>query len=84
LKENKTAAAVFSGLRPAAAGLLCAAGLGAWRLALYNGNGAVWHEIIRWRESLVCIALFALIVKFKGHPIIYVALGAAAGMVLGL
>jgi chromate transporter len=86
IKNNKISIAVFSGLRPAATGLLSAAGLGVWRLALYNttaGNGA-WHEIIRWRESLVCIVIFLLIVKFKGHPVVYVALGAIAGMVLGL
>jgi chromate transporter len=88
IKNNKISTAVFSGLRPAAAGLLTAAGLGVWRLALYNGiaaNGSeAWHEIIRWRESLVCLVIFLLIVKFKGHPVIYVALGAVAGIVFGL
>jgi chromate transporter len=88
LKNNKISVAVFSGLRPAAAGLLTAAGLGVWRLALYNdiaanSNGA-WHEIIRWRESLVCLVIFLLIVKFRGHPVIYVALGAITGIILGL
>jgi len=87
-KENKTAgkaaAAVFSGLRPAATGLLCAAGWGVWRLALYNNNGSIWHECIRWREGLVCAAIYLLIVKFRGHPVMYVALGAAAGILLGL
>jgi chromate transporter len=90
IKKNRIAASVFSGLRPAAAGLLTAAGLGVWRLALYNGNavnsaaGAAWHEIIRWREGLVCLAIFLLIVKFKGHPVVYIALGAIAGITLGL
>ena len=84
LRENKTAAAVFSGLRPAATGLLSAAGWGVWRLALYNPNGSLWYEIIRWRESLACAALFLLIVKFKFHPIICVALGATAGVLLRL
>jgi chromate transporter len=90
LKTNKISIAVFSGLRPAAAGLLTAAGLGVWRLALYNDaataaavNGA-WYKIIRWRESLVCLVIYLLIVKFKGHPVVYVALGAAAGIILGL
>jgi len=87
-KENRVSVAVFSGLRPAAAGLLTAAGLGVWRLALYNdaatsGNGA-WYGVIRWRESLVCLVIYLLIVKFKGHPVIYVALGAITGIVLGL
>jgi len=84
IKQNKIAAAVFSGLRPAAAGLLCAAGWGVWKLALYNPAAGVWHGFIRPRETLLCAALFALIVKFKGHPVIYVALGAAAGILLRL
>ena len=83
-KENKTAAAVFSGLRPAATGILSAAGFGAWKLALYNSEGALWHEIIRWRECLVLGAIFLLFFKLKGHPVIYIALGAAAGLALGL
>jgi chromate transporter len=87
-KKNRISIAVFSGLRPAAAGLLSAAGLGVWRLALYNGDagaaGAAWHEIIRWREGLICLVIFLLIVKFKGHPLVYVALGAIVGTALGL
>ena len=84
IRNNNIATSVFSGLRPAATGLLSAAAWGVWRLALYDPQGAVWHEIIRWRESLVCLALFLLVMKFKGHPVIYVALGAIAGIVFGL
>jgi chromate transporter len=88
VKKNKISIAVFSGLRPAAAGLLGAAGFGVWRLALYNNAagaaGGAWYEVIRWREGLVCLAIFLLIVKLKSHPIIYIALGAAAGIILGL
>jgi chromate transporter len=86
-KENKMAVAVFSGLRPAATGLLCAAGWGVWRLAMYNSDGTVWHEIIRWREGLICALVFLLIVKLRNfkwisHPIVYIALGAVAGVLL--
>ena len=84
LKENKTALSVFTGLRPAAAGLLSAAGWGVWKLALSNPDSAAWYALIRWRESLICAALFLLFVKLKGHPVIYIALGAAAGVILKL
>jgi chromate transporter len=84
LKDNKTAAAVFSGLRPAATGLLSTASWGVWRLAMYKPGGAEWHEMIRWRNGLVAVAIFLLVVKFKKHPIVYIALGAAAGMLLRL
>lgn len=84
LNENKIAVSVFSGLRPAAAGLLCAAGWSVWKLAFYNPLGTAWHEIFRWRESIVFAALFILIFKLKGHPVIYIALGAIAGIILRL
>ena len=83
-KDNKTVVAIFSGLRPAAAGLLIAAGWGVWQLALYNAEGATWHEIIKWREGIVCIVIFLLVIKFKQHPLVYIILGAIAGVLLKL
>jgi chromate transporter len=83
-KENKIVALVFSGLRPAAAGLLAAACFGALKISLYNGAAAKWYEIIRLREFVIFAVLFLLVLRFKGHPIIYIALGAAAGIALGL
>jgi chromate transporter len=83
-KENKVIVSIFSGLRPAAAGILCAAGFSVWKLALYNSEGILWHEIIRWRECIICAMLFLLICRFKWHPVIYIALGAIAGITLGL
>ena len=86
-KENKIAVSVFSGLRPAAAGILSAAGWGVCKLALYNPEYSeigAWHKLILWPDGLVCAVLFLLVYKFKFHPIVYVVLGAAAGIVLGL
>jgi chromate transporter len=83
-KENKIAVSVFTGLRPAALGLLCAAGLGVWKLALYNSEGVQLFEMLRWRECIVLAAIFLLVFKFKRHPVIYIALGAIAGVALGL
>jgi len=83
-KENKVFASVFSGFRPAAAGLLCAAGWGVLKLSLYNPNNEVWYSIIRWREGLICAVLFVLIIKLKTHPIIFIALGAIVGIIFRL
>ena len=83
-KENKIVASVFSGVRPAAAGLLGAAGLATLQLALYNANFNVWHEILRYRECFIFVMLFVMIYKLKGHPVIYIAVGAVAGLVFGL
>jgi chromate transporter len=83
-RESKITAAVFAGLRPAALGILCAAGFGVWKLALYNSGGTVWYTLIRWRECVILAALFVLIFKLKAHPVLYIALGAIAGIALGL
>jgi chromate transporter len=80
-KESKTVAAVFSGLRPAAAGLIGAAGFGVWKLSLYNEAAPVWYERIRVKEGLLFIVLFVLILKFKKHPAVYIAAAGIAGLV---
>jgi len=51
---------------------------------VHDAGGTAWFEIVRWRESLVVIALFLLLIKFGWHPVIYIALGAIAGIALGL
>lgn len=75
---------LFSGFRPAAAGLLSAAGFSAIALSLYNSQAPVWHELIRWREAVLFLVLFILVFKFKKHPIVYIAAAGAAGVALGL
>ena len=84
VKENKTVEAVFSGLRPAAAGLLAAAGFGALKLALINTDTVSWLEMLRVKECIILAVLLPLVRKFKFHPIIYIAVGAAAGIALKL
>jgi chromate transporter len=83
-KENRAVEAVFSGLRPAAAGLISAAGFGVWKLSLYNGNVPVWYKALRFREALLFAVLFALIWKFKQHPVVYIAAAGIAGVVFQL
>jgi chromate transporter len=83
-KESPVVTAVFAGFRPAAAGLLSAAGLGAIALSLYNDAAPVWYELIRWKETLLFGIIFVLLVSFRKHPVVYIAAAGAAGLVLGL
>jgi chromate transporter len=83
-KESGIVKRLFNGFRPAAAGLLSAAGLGAIALSLYNADAPVWFELLRWRETIRFAVIFFLIFKFKKHPVIYIAAAGAAGVVLGL
>lgn len=81
---NKIAAAVFSGLRPAAAGLLAAAGFGVIKLALINTETPFLHDLLRVKECIIFAALFLMTGRLKYHPVFFIAAGAAAGIVLKL
>jgi chromate transporter len=83
-KENRIVKSVFTGLRPAAAGLLSAAAFGAIMLSVWNDAALEWFEFIRWKELLLFGVLFFLVIKFKKHPILYVIAAGAAGVVLKL
>jgi chromate transporter len=83
-KENRIVAAVFSGLRPAAGGLLAAAGFSAWKISLYNPSAGVWYESLRLKEAVLFAVFFFCVYKLKGHPVIYIAIAAALGVVLKL
>jgi chromate transporter len=83
-KENRIAAALFAGFRPAGAGLLSAAAFAAVAVSLYNPGWKIWYEALRLRELILFAALFFLVVKFKKHPVFYIAGAALAGILLGL
>jgi chromate transporter len=83
-KKNRAVAAVFRGLKPCAAGLLAAAGFGVIRVSLFNSAAPVWYEMLRPRECILFAVLFAMIVKLKLHPAVYIALAGAAGIILEL
>jgi chromate transporter len=83
-KDSKTAAALFAGFRPAGAGLLSAAALGALAISLVNRAAETFTAMLRWRECILFTVLFFLVYKFKKHPVVYIAVAGAAGVVLGL
>ena len=83
-KENKVVQNVFTALRPAAAGLLSAAGFGVIVLSVWNAAAPIWYEFIRWKELLLLGLLLFLVMKFKKHPILYIAAAGAAGVLLKL
>jgi chromate transporter len=83
-KQNPYVQAVFKALRPAAFGLLAAAGFGVWKLALFNagtpGTSRPWYAYLQWKECALFALLFTGIVTLKKHPALYIALGACAGI----
>ena len=83
-KESVVVKSLFAGLKPAAAGLLSAAAFGAVKLSLWNSGAEIWYNFVRWKEALILAAVFFLIVKFKKHPIIYIASAGVLGVILKL
>jgi chromate transporter len=83
-KESMAVKSVFSGLRPAAAGLLSAAAFGAISLSLWNSASSQWHEYLRWKETLIFAVILFLIMKLKKHPFIYIVAAGAIGVILKL
>ncbi|MDR0539742.1 MAG: chromate transporter [Spirochaetaceae bacterium] len=83
-KESCTAQAVFAGLKPAACGLLAAAGFLVCRKALFNIDARSVLQFFRPRECAIFIIILAAVMTLKKHPAFYIALAAAAGIALKL
>jgi chromate transporter len=83
-KENAVVKGFLAGFKPAATALLTAAGLGVISLSLWDSAARSWLDFVRWKETLVFLAFFFLIFKFKKHPIVYIIGAGIAGVVLKL
>ena len=83
-RESRIVKTLFTAFRPAAAGLLSSAGLGAIVLALWNSAAPRWYEFLRWKEFLLFGLIFFLVFKFKKHPVLYIAAAGAAGIIFKL
>jgi chromate transporter len=78
---------VLEGLRPASVGLIAAAGWGILKIALLTERAdSSFGWMLNYRSMVLCVALAVLYHFFqkKWHPIVFIGLGAVAGLVLGL
>ena len=89
--ENQIVGDVFMGLRPAVTGLIGAAGFSVIAMALFDSTafaaGAGVFASIHWVSVVVfAVILGAQFVKklSRIHPVVYIAIGAVAGIVLKL
>lgn len=92
-RNNPTVEAVFYGLRPASTGLIAAAGWAVVCIALMtptwslNGTSLLVHLDVNWRCVLLALAVLVCtrLPKLKGlHPVVWIALSAAVGVMFGL
>lgn len=87
-KEQQVVQSAFYGIRPVVAGLIGAAGFQVAKIALFNielyRNTNALFDLINIKAAIVCLITFFIISKWEKHPIIYIALGALAGVILRL
>lgn len=75
-KDNHYVKGVLSGVRPVVVGLILAAAYYLSQVTFFS-SGTV--DIVK---VIFFIIIFALIVKYKKHPLIYLAIGAIVGILL--
>lgn len=71
--ESKLVKDIFYGLRPAALGMICAAVITIFEAALFTA-----FDI---KKVILLLLLTFGVFKFKKHPVIYILIGAVAGMI---
>ena len=84
-RDSKYVQWAFYGLRAASLGLIIAACWGVMKLALFNADkfaetGAVFQSL-RYESIVLCVLIFIGVQCFKKiHPIVFIAIAAAAGI----
>lgn len=74
----------FYGLRPAVCGLIAAAGWSVIRGSLLHWGASDLLSLFNWRALILFAALLFGILKYKKHPVVYLAIAALCGIVFGM
>ncbi|MBR6683074.1 MAG: chromate transporter [Firmicutes bacterium] len=86
-KNSPVVQGVFKGLRPASTGLIVAAGLSVAELAFLNLEAWTGFTVtsllavVNWKAIVLAVAVYLGLIKFKKHPILYIALSAVVGII---
>ena len=84
-KDSPVVESVFKALRPASIGMITAAFLGVVQeslLYLENFTGLnTLLTVFNWKGIALAVVLFFAMRKWKTHPIVFIAIAAAAGIV---
>ncbi|MBQ3593434.1 MAG: chromate transporter [Clostridia bacterium] len=83
-RSNKIVDSVFFGLRPAVVGLISVSVMTLFETTFVNKLATVWYQFIDVKKAVLFAIITFLVFRFKKHPILYIALGAVAGICLSL
>lgn len=87
-KENRYIKNIFKILKPCVVGLISAAGLSVFTIAVldvdvFNQTKNIL-DLFKIKEFVLFIVLFAMTLKWKKHPIVYLGIAMIVGILLGL
>lgn len=84
-KTNPYVQHAFFGLRAASTALIAVAGCQVAKIALLNipafQENQSFQALFSWKSILLAAVIFICLKKYKKHPIMYIVLSAAAGIV---
>ena len=88
-RSNKYVDYAFYGLRAASVGLIAVSCLSVMQLALFNSDvfretGSFFSAVNYWALALAAVLFAGMRIFKKIHPIVFIAIGAAAGIVFHL
>lgn len=84
-QSNRYVQNAFAGLRPTVVGLLTVASIAIFKVTFFTEEGSSlmgWVHAIDLKAVILFAGLFFGIVKFKKHPVIYIAIGAVLGVLV--
>ena len=84
-RANPLVEGAFYGLRPASLAMISAAGLNVVRIALVDiaRFTATWRpdDLFIWKAWVLAVLVFIGLKKLKWHPVVFIVLSAAAGVI---
>lgn len=85
-KDSPVVEKIFHGIRPASVGLIAAAGFLLIKEALLDinafKNSKAIIDLFDIKAIIFAVIIYAALVKFKKHPIIYIAAAAVVGIIV--
>lgn len=78
-KDNKIVNAAFYGIRPAVAALILASAWDVIQSTLFHVDQSML-TFFNWKAIICFVILYFLLVKYKKHPALYIALAALIGV----
>ena len=85
VRNNPLVEGAFYGLRPASIAMITVAGLNVAKVSLidlnaFNATGAV-GDLFVWKALILGVILFIALRKLKWHPVMFIAISAAVGII---